>query len=181
MRVSVIAKNTTATPALKDMVEKKLSKIKKYFNPDVEVKATLSVQKNKQKVEVTIPFNGVILRAEESTEDMYKSIDLVINKLERQIRKQRTKLLKKSNESLRFTQIDEFAFENEEDALEDENRKIVKTKKFSIKPMSVEEAILQMELVGHNFYVFQDFDGNNVNVVYKRKDGDYGLLEPDYI
>ena len=179
MRVSVIAKNTTATPALKDMVEKKLSKIKKYFNPDVEVKATLSVQKNKQKVEVTIPFNGVILRAEESTEDMYKSIDLVINKLERQIRKQRTKLLKKSNESLRFTQIDEFAFENEEDALEDENGKIVKTKKFSIKPMSVEEAILQMELVGHNFYVFQDFDGNNVNVVYKRKGNTYGLIEPE--
>ena len=181
MRVSVIAKNTTATPALKDMVEKKLSKIKKYFNPDVEVKATLSVQKNKQKVEVTIPFNGVILRAEESTEDMYKSIDLVINKLERQIRKQRTKLLKKSNESLRFTQIDEFAFENEEDALEDENGKIVKTKKFSIKPMSPEEACIQMDLLGHNFYVFRNAATDEVNVVYKRKDGDYGLLEPDYI
>lgn len=178
MRVSVIAKNTTATPALKDMVEKKLSKIKRYFNPDVEAKATLSVQKNKQKIEITIPFNGVILRAEEATEDMYKSIDLVVSKLERQIRKQRTKLARNNNDSLRFTQLEEVAFENEVD---EEDGKVVKTKKFSIKPMSVEEAILQMELVGHNFFVFQDFNKNKVNVVYKRKDGDYGLLEPEYI
>lgn len=178
MRVSVIAKNTTATPALKDMVEKKLSKIKRYFNPDVEAKATLSVQKNKQKVEVTIPFNGVILRAEEATEDMYKSIDLVVSKLERQIRKQKTKLARNNHDSLRFTELEEVAFEDEVD---EENGKVVKNKKFSIKPMSVEEAILQMELIGHNFFVFQDFNGNKVNVVYKRKDGDYGLLEPDYI
>ena len=181
MRVSVIAKNTTATPALKDMVEKKMSKVDRYFNPEVEAKVTLSVQKNKQKVEVTIPFNGIVLRTEEATEDMYKSIDLVVNKLERQIRKQRTKLSRKNNESLRFAQIDEIDFGNEDDLLDEENGRVVKTKQFSIKPMSVDEAILQMELVGHNFFVFQDFDGNKVNVVYKRKDGDYGLLEPDYI
>ena len=181
MRVSVIAKNTTATPALKDMVEKKLSKVKKYFNPDVEAKATLSVQKNKQKVEVTIPFNGVILRAEEATDDMYKSIDLVVKKLERQIRKQRTKLSRKNNESLRFTQIDEVAFKDDIDEIDEENGKVVKVKSFSIKPMSVEEAILQMELVGHNFFVFQEAEKNKINVIYKRKDGDYGLLEPDYI
>lgn len=181
MRVSVIAKNTTATPALKDMIEKKLSKVKRYFNPDVEAKATLSVQKNKQKVEVTIPFNGVILRAEEATEDMYKSIDLVVNKLERQIRKQKTKLSRKNNESVRFTEIDEFGFKDNVDILDEENGRIVKYKKFNMKPMSVEEAILQMELVGHNFFVFQDAENNKVNVLYKRKDGDYGLLEPDYI
>ena len=128
MRVSVIAKNTTTTPALKDMVEKKLSKVKRYFNPDVEARATLSVQKNKHKVEVTIPFNGVILRAEEATDDMYKSIDLVVNKLERQIRKQRTKLSRNNNESLRFTQIDEVGFENEEDTLDEENGKVVRSK-----------------------------------------------------
>ena len=178
MRVSVIAKNTTATPALKDMVEKKLSKVDRYFNPEVEAKATLSVQKNKQKVEITIPFNGIVLRAEEATDDMYKSIDLVVAKLERRIRKQKTKLSRRNNESLRFKTFDEVAVEDE---LIEENGKVVKTKKFGIKPMSVEEAILQMELVGHNFFVFQDFDGNKVNVVYKRKDGDYGLLEPDYI
>lgn len=178
MRVSVIAKNTTATPALKDMVEKKLSKVDRYFNPEVEAKATLSVQKNKQKVEVTIPFNGIVLRAEEATDDMYKSIDLVVSKLERRIRKQRTKLSRRNNESLRFKTFDEVAVEDE---LIEENGKVVKTKKFGIKPMSVEEAILQMELVGHNFFVFQDSDENKIAVVYKRKDGDYGLLEPDYV
>ncbi|VYU21473.1 ribosome-associated translation inhibitor RaiA [Clostridium tertium] len=178
MKVSVIAKNTTATPALKDMVEKKLSKVEKYFNPEVEVKTTLSVQKNKQRVEITIPFNGVVLRAEEATDDMYKSIDLVVTKLERQIRKQRTKLLKRNHESLRFSAIEEVAAED--DVIE-ENGKVVRTKKFIVKPMSVEEAILQMELVGHNFFVFQDSDENKINVVYKRKDGDYGLLEPDYM
>lgn len=177
MRVSVIAKNTTVTPALKDIVEKKLSKVDRYFNPEVEAKATLSVQKSKQKVEITIPFNGIILRAEEATDDMYKSIDLVVTKLERRIRRQKTKLSRRNNESLRFQAVDEVAVEDE---IIEENGKVVRTKKFGIKPMSVEEAILQMELVGHNFFVFQDSDENKIAVVYKRKDGDYGLLEPDY-
>ncbi|WP_291648646.1 ribosome-associated translation inhibitor RaiA [Clostridium sp.] len=178
MRVSVIAKNTTATPALKEMVEKKLSKVKRYFDPEVEAKTTLSVQKNKQKVEITIPFNGIILRAEESTEDMYKSIDLVVAKLERQIRKQRTKLSRRNNESLRFPQAEEVALSDE---VAEANGEVVKVKRFGVKPMSVEEAVLQMELVGHNFFVYQDSEANKVCVVYKRKDGDYGLLEPDYI
>ena len=106
---------------------------------------------------------------------MYKSIDLVETKLERQIRKQRTKLQRRNNESLRFNNFDEIASE------EDEHNEIVKIKKFNIKPMSTEEAILQMELVEHNFFVFKDCDTDNVNVIYKRKDGNYGLLEPDYI
>lgn len=178
MRVSVIAKNTTATPALKEMVEKKLSKVKRYFDPEVEAKATLSIQKSKQKVEITIPFNGIVLRAEEATEDMYKSIDLVVAKLERQIRKQRTKLSRRNNESLRFPQLDEVALSDE---VTETNGEVVKVKKFGVKPMSVEEAVLQMELVGHNFFVYQDSDENKICVVYKRKDGDYGLLEPEYI
>ena len=121
------------------------------------------------------PFNGVILRCEESTDDMYKSIDLVENKLERQIRKQKTKLQRRSNESLRFGNFDEVASE------EDDNEgEIVKVKRFNIKPMSPEEAMLQMELIEHNFFVYRDADSNNVNVIYKRKDGNYGLLEPDY-
>jgi len=107
---------------------------------------------------------------------MYKSIDLVENKLERQIRKQKTKLQRRSNESLRFGNFDEVASE------EDDNEgEIVKVKRFNIKPMSAEEAILQMELVEHNFFVFKDCDTENINVIYKRKDGNYGLLEPDYI
>lgn len=175
MRVTVIGKNIDVTPALKEIVERKISKLDRYFKPNVEARATLTVQKNSQIFEVTIPFNGVILRCEESTDDMYKSIDLVQAKLERKIRKQRTKLQRRSNESLRFSNFDEVALE------EDDQGEIVKVKKFNIKPMSTEEAILQMELVEHNFFVFKDSDTDNVNVIYKRKDGNYGLLEPDYI
>ena len=175
MRVTVIGKNINVTPALKEIVERKISKLDRYFEPDVSARATLTVQKNSQIFEVTIPFNGVILRCEESTDDMYKSIDLVETKLERQIRKQITKLQRRSNESLRFSNFDEVASE------EDDQGEIVKVKKFNIKPMSTEEAILQMELVEHNFFVFKDSDTDNVNVIYKRKDGNYGLLEPDYI
>ena len=176
MRVTVIGKNINVTPALKEIVEKKISKMDKYFEPNVTARATLTVQKNSQIFEVTIPFNGLILRCEESTDDMYKSIDLVENKLERQIRKQKTKLQRRSNESLRFGNFDEVASE------EDDNEgEIVKVKRFNIKPMSAEEAILQMELVEHNFFVFKDCDTENINVIYKRKDGNYGLLEPDYI
>ena len=176
MRVTVIGKNINVTPALKEIVERKISKLDRYFEPDVSSRATLTVQKNSQIFEVTIPFNGVVLRCEESTDDMYKSIDLVENKLERQIRKQRTKLQRRNNESLRFGNFDEVASE------EDDNEgEIVKVKRFNIKPMSTEEAILQMELVQHNFFVFKDCDTENINVIYKRKDGNYGLLEPDYV
>lgn len=180
MKVTVIAKNIELTPALKEMVEKKISKLEKYFGPNVEARATLSVQKNRQRVEVTIPFNGVILRGEEVTDDMYKSIDLVEEKLVRQIRKQRTKLSRKNNSgSLRYPEFNSLEFKNE-DTDEDTSR-IVKTKSFNVKPMSADEAVLQMELLGHSFFVYQDADTNNVSVVYKRKDGNYGLLEPELI
>ena len=174
MKVTVIAKNIELTNALREVVEKKVNKLEKYFEPTVEARVTLSVQKNRHIIEVTIPFNGVILRCEESTEDMYKSIDLVEDKLERQIRKQKTKLSRKHNGSLRFAEINTTDYKDEEDG------KLVKVKKFGVKPMNSEEAILQMDLLGHNFFVFQDADSNKVNVVYKRKDGDYGLLEPEY-
>lgn len=179
MKVTVIAKNIELTPSLKEMVERKISKLEKYFGPDVEARATLSVQKNRQRIEVTIPFNGVILRGEEVTDDMYKSIDLVEEKLVRQIRKQRTKLSRKNNSgSLRYPEFNSLEFKNE-DADEDTLR-IVKTKSFNVKPMSADEAVLQMELLGHSFFVYQDADTNNVSVVYKRKDGNYGLIEPEY-
>ena len=179
MKVTVITKNIELTPALKEMVEKKISKLEKYFGPNVEARATLSVQKNRQRVEVTIPFNGVILRGEEVTDDMYKSIDLVEEKLVRQIRKQRTKLSRKNNSgSLRYPEFNSLEFKNE-DTDEDTSR-IVKTKSFNVKPMSADEAVLQMELLGHSFFVYQDADTNNVSVVYKRKDGNYGLIEPEY-
>lgn len=179
MKLQVVAKNIEVTPALKEMVEKKISKLDKYFGPNIEAKATLSVQKNSHKVEVTIPFNGVVLRVEESTDDMYKSIDLVEEKLQRQIRKQKTKLARRnSGGSLRFP--DFYASEvSDKEPENDDKHKIVKTKSFNVKPMSKEEAVLQMELVGHTFFVYQDAKTNNVNVVYKRKDGNYGLIEPE--
>ena len=178
MKVKVVAKNIQVTPALKEMVEKKISKLDKYFDPNIEAKATLSVQKNSQIVEVTIPFNGVVLRVEESTEDMYKSIDLVQVKLQRQIRKQKTRLSRKNAAgSLRYP--DFYSMEVATDTEEDD-AKVVKRKNFNGKPMSQEEAKLQMELVGHNFFVYHDSDSDQINVMYKRKDGNYGLIEPDY-
>ena len=177
MKVTVIAKNMELTDALKEIVQKKISKLEKYFEANVEAKATLSVQKNRQIIEVTIPFNGVILRGEEATSDMYKSLDLVEDKLERQIRKQKTRLSRKHGGSLRFGEINNIDIK----ASEEDEGKLVKVKKFGVKPMNSEEAILQMDLLGHNFFVYQDADSNKVNVIYKRKDGDYGLLEPEFI
>ncbi|SFC32472.1 ribosome hibernation-promoting factor, HPF/YfiA family [Clostridium uliginosum] len=175
MKVTVVAKNIELTNALREMVEKKVSKLGKYFDSDIEAKAILSVQKSRQIVEIMIPFNGVVLRGEESNLDMYKAIDLVQEKLERQIRKQKTKLSRKKSGSLKFGEIVDLSPKEYE-----EESKLVKRKKFGVKPMDVEEAILQMELVGHNFFVYQDANSSKVNVVYKRKDGNYGLLDPEY-
>ena len=177
MKVTVIAKNMELTDALKEIVQKKISKLEKYFEKNVEAKATLSVQKNRQIIEVTIPFNGVILRGEESTSDMYKSLDLVEDKLERQIRKQKTRLSRKHGGSVSFGEIGDSDIKS----VEEDEGQLVRVKKFGVKPMNSEEAILQMDLLGHNFFVFQDADSNKVNVIYKRKDGDYGLLEPELI
>jgi putative sigma-54 modulation protein len=176
MKITVSGKNMEVTNALRNAVEKKLLKLDKYFNPDVEAHATLSFQKNRQIIEVTIPFNGVILRGEESNDDMYASIDLVEDKLERQIRKQKTKIERRTKgDSLKYQFIPDIKEEDEAD-----EPHIVRTKKFAIKPMSDEEAILQMELLGHSFYVYTSAETNDVNVVYKRKDGNYGLIEPEF-
>ena len=174
MKVRIVAKNIDLTQGLKDAVDKKLSKLDKYFNPNVNANVTLSVQKSRQIVEVTIPFNGILLRGEEATEDMYASIDLVLDKLERQIRKQKTKLQRRNGgDSLRFQFIPEF------ESAKDEEPQIVKTKRFTMKPMSTDEAILQMELLGHNFFVYENSEDGEVNVIYRRKDGNYGLIEPE--
>ena len=176
MKVKVIGKNIEVTEALKNIIEKKISRLDRYFNPEVEAQTTLSVQKNRHTIEVTIPFNGVILRSEERNEDMYISIDIVIDKLERQIRKQKTKLEKRNHgTSLKFQGIPQY-----NNAEEEVDSRIVKTKKFAFKPMSAEEAVLQMELVGHSFFVYMSDDTSEVNVVYKRKDGNYGLIEPEF-
>lgn len=176
MKVKVVGRNIEVTQGLRSAVEKKLTKLDKYFIDDVNATVTLSVEKNFHKVEVIIPFNNAILRAEVRNDDMYSAIDSVEDKLEGQIRKQKTRLLKRNyDDSLRFNNIEQYSDYD----IKNEPR-IVKTKKFAIKPMNEEEAVLQMELLGHDFYVFMNGDTNEVNVVYKRKDGNYGLIEQDF-
>lgn len=178
MLVNILGKNIEVTEGLRNAVERQISKMDKYFRQDVEAFATLSVQKARQRIEVSIPFNGVILRAEETNDDMYAAIDIVSDKLERQIRKHKTRLERKyhTNVPLKFQDIPQYEYK------EGEVREpgIVRTKRFAIKPMSPEEAVLQMDLVGHTFYVYENADSGEVNVVYKRKDGNYGLIEPEY-
>ncbi|MDK2919024.1 MAG: putative sigma-54 modulation protein [Candidatus Petromonas sp.] len=173
MRVIVSGKNMEVTDALKDAVTGKLERFSKYFKDDIEAQATLSVEKHRQIVEVTIPLNGTILRAEEENDDMYSAIDRAIDKLHKQMEKHKTKLEKRyqGHETIRFEHMP-VSERNKEES------KIVKTKKFAIKPMDPQEAVMQMDLLGHNFFVFTNAETDEVNVVYKRKDGNYGLIEP---
>lgn len=176
MKLVISGKNIDITQGIRNMTEKKFDKLEKYFFKDVEVKVTMNVEKERHIVEVTIPFAGTILRAEETTESLYDSIDDVVEVLERQVIKHKTKLQKRKHtgETIRFDNVPSFKEE------EDTEPRIVKTKSFPMKPMSPEEAVLQMELLRHDFYVFSNADTDAVNVVYKRKDGNYGLIERDY-
>ena len=174
MKVIVTGRNLVITEAIRDQVEKKLGKFDKMFNANVEAHATFSTQKNRHIVEVTIPLkNGTIFRAEGITEDMYASIDDAIDKISKQMRKHKTKIEKRfhANESIRFEEIPDL-----QELVPEQT--IVKTKRFGVKPMMPEEAVLQMELLGHDFFVFLNGDTEEINVVYKRKDGDFGLIEP---
>lgn len=177
MKFTISGKNVEVTDALRDVTEKKLGKLDKYFAEDVPVDVKLSVQKNRQIIEVTIPFSGALLRAEEATEDMYVSLDNVVDVMERQIRKHKTKLERrnKGQETIRFENV--VALPSTEQGKEPS---IVRTKRFAVKPMDEEEAVLQMELLRHSFFVFRNADSDEINVVYKRKDGNYGLIEPQY-
>lgn len=176
MRYTITGRNLDVTQGLKDAVQDKLGKLECFFNPETEVIVTLSVQKEMQKIEVTIPVKGSIIRAEESSSDMYVSIDLVEEVIERQIRRYRKKLIDKKQSAQSFSQL--FIDEAEED--ENEEISIVKTKRFGMKPMFPEDACVEMELLGHNFYMFQNAETDQVNVVYKRKGNTYGLIEPEF-
>lgn len=178
MRISITGKNLEISDYLRGLVEKKVGKLERYFPQDTEVQVTLSVEKNRHIVEVTIPFEGGVIRGEEVTGDMYASIDNVLDKLEKQIIRHRTKL-EKSLRTGAF-KYDEPVFSGTyEEAEEDDGPQIVRVKRFNIKPMSEEEAMLQIEMIGHSFYVFINSDTNLMNVLYKRKDGNYGLIEPE--
>ena len=176
MRYKISGKNIEVTPGLKDAVQEKIGKLERYFNQDTEANITLSVEKGRQKIEVTIPVKGHIIRAEQESSDMYVSIDLVEEIIERQLKKYKTKLIDKKQSALSFSE----AFLQEEMEAPDEEIKIMKVKRFGMKPMDPEEACIQMELLGHNFYVFLNADTDEVNVVYKRKNNTYGLIEPEF-
>ena len=176
MKIKITGRNIELTEGLKAAVEDKLNKLEKYFTPDTEVNVTLSVEKERQKVEVTIPMKGSYIRSEQVSSDMYVSIDLVEEVIERQLKKYRTKLVtKQQNAAAVFKQ--DFLDEKSED---DEEIKIIRTKKFDMKPMYPEDACVQMELLGHDFFVFVNAEDDNVNVVYKRKGNTYGLIEPEF-
>ena len=177
MNYNLRGHNIELTEALKDYVVKKLSRVERYFDevPSSDVQVTLRVLKGDHTIEVTLPLNGMMIRAEETNSDMYASIDLVVEKLERQIRKYKTRVNKKyENQGVRalFKELSNAPSETEEDF------SVVKTKTFSVKPMVIEEAILQMNLIGHSFFVFLNADDNEMNVVYKRKDGKYAVIKP---
>ena len=176
MRITITGRNIELTQGLKEAVEDKLNKLEKYFTPETEVYVTLSVEKERQKIEVTIPIKGHVIRSEQVSTDMYVSIDLVEEIIEKQLKKYRTRLTsKKLNVAENFKQ--EFIAEAEE--AEEEEVKIVRSKKFGMKPMYPEDACIQMELSGHDFFVFRNAETDEVNVVYKRKGNTYGLIEPE--
>ena len=175
MKITISGKNIDVTEGLRAAVQDKLGKLERYFTPDTEVIVTLSVEKARQKIEVTIPVKGNLIRSEQVSNDMYVSIDLVEEVIERQLRKYKTKIVDKKQEGGNFQKA---YIEN--DYMEDEEIRIIRSKKFGMKPMFPEDACVQMELLGHNFYVFRNAETDEVNVVYKRKGNTYGLIEPEF-
>ncbi|RXA57791.1 ribosome hibernation-promoting factor, HPF/YfiA family [Limosilactobacillus mucosae] len=177
LKFNIRGENVEVTESIRDYVIKRICKLEKFFEDNVEANAhvNLKVYPNKTfKVEVTIPLPYLTLRAEETSSDMYGSIDLVTDKLERQIRKYKTKVNRKSREK-GYKNMD-FVPDVEDEPVSDD-LKIVRTKQISLKPMDPEEAVLQMDMLGHDFFVFEDAETNGTSVVYRRKDGRYGLIE----
>lgn len=173
MRITLFGKNVEVSEYMRETAEKKLSKLSKYFPEDTEAQVTLSVERNRQIVEVTIPYEGRILRGEEVTGDMYASLDNVGAKLEKQVERYRTRAAR-NKRAVEAAPAPAYAPEEEED----DAPRIVRNKKFEIRPMSEEEAMLQMEMLGHSFFVFENAATGEINVLYLRKDGNYGLIEP---
>lgn len=174
MRINTYGKNINVTQGMKKAVEEKLGKLECYFTEETEVHVTFSVENGYKKVEVTIPMKGTTIRAEEVSEDMYASIDMIEDTIERQLRRYKKKLIDKKQSAVSLSE----AFIQDDWDYEDEI-KIVKTKRFDMKPMDIEEACVQMELLGHNFFVFRNAETEEINVVYKRKGNTYGLIEPE--
>ena len=175
MKFIISGRNLEVTEGLKNSVIDKLGKLERYFTPDTEVNVTLSIEKERQKIEVTIPVKGHIIRSEQVSNDMYVSIDLVEEVIERQLRKYKTKLVAKQQDGGNFRR----EFIEKEENIEPEEIQIIRTKEIEMKPMYPEDACIQMELLGHNFYMFHNAETDEVNVVYKRKGGTYGMIIPE--
>ena len=176
MRITITGRNIELTPGIKEAVEDKLSKLEKYFKPDTDVHVTLSVEKDRQKIEVTIPTKGHTIRTEQVSNDMYVSIDLAEEAIERQLLKYRTKIVSKKLNAAANFKAEYLEEQIEED---DEEIKIVRSKRYDLKPMYPEDACIQMELLGHDFFVFVNAETDDVSVVYKRKGNTYGIIEPE--
>ena len=175
MNYRISGKNIEVTEGLRTAVQDKLNKLEKYFTDETEIQVTFSVEKDRQKIEVTIPVKGSVIRAEQVSDDMYVSIDLVEEVIERQVNRYKKKLVDQQQNAAFFQK--EFL---EDDEADDEEIRIIRSKKFAVKPMDAEEACIQMELLGHNFFVFRNAETDEVNVVYKRQGNTYGLIEPEY-
>ncbi|WP_156288322.1 ribosome hibernation-promoting factor, HPF/YfiA family [Oceanobacillus salinisoli] len=182
MKFNIRGENIEVTGAIRDYVEKKISKLERYFDtpPASDVHVNLSVYNDEQRIEVTIPMTNLLLRGEVQHIDLYAAIDLVVDKLERQIRKHKTKINRKIRQNgapkHAFAKMEKQVFYNEK---QEDDFEIVRTKRFNLKPMDPEEAILQMDMLGHEFFVFINDKSGESNVVYRRKDGKYGLIEPN--
>ena len=175
MQYIISGKNIDVTEGLEEAIYEKIGKLERYFTPETEVHVTLSVEKERQKIEITIPMKGNIVRAEQVSNDMYVSIDLVEEIIERQLRKYKNKLVDQQQTAASLSK----AFV-EEEIHDDDEIKIIRSKRFAMKPMDPEEACIQMDLLGHNFYVFRNAETDEVNVVYKRKGNTFGLIEPEF-
>lgn len=180
LRYQIRGENIEVTAALRDHVEKKVGKLERYFNetPEANAHVNLKVNPNKRaKVEVTIPLPQLVLRAEEVHDDMYAAIDLIVDKLERQIRKHKTKVNRKFREQGSAHELFNVNMNGNASNEEDDDMEIVRTKRFHLKPMDSEEAVLQMNMLGHNFFIYTDAETDGTNIVYRRKDGKYGVIE----
>ena len=176
MKFNIKGLNVNVSEKMKARIEKKLSKLDKFFTDDTTAYVTLSAQKDNRTIEVTIPIRGGLMRAEETTDDFYTSLDTAQALLERQLRRHKTKLIDRTQNRESFASL----FETDDDDAYDEDAiRIEKVKKFDFKPMDPEEACLQMDLLGHSFFVFKDADSNETCVVYKRNNGTYGLIVPE--
>ncbi len=177
MKTTIIGKNIEVTQGLKDAVEERFAKLDKYFTSATEAKVTLIVDKDRQKIEVTIPLKGQTLRAEEITSDMYASIEAVTDTIETQLKKYRAKIIARQQADSTTIFAQDYLEDTEDEV---EKLQIIRTKKFDMKPMYPEDACLEMELLGHDFYMFCNAETDEINVVYKRKNGAYGLIEPEF-